>query len=117
MTNGCGFHSSFVIRHFDMSENYWENRYQAKDMPWEKGEASPGLVDFLAAHLDLPRGTVCVPGCGTGHDVRAWASAGFEAHGFDLAPSAIQLCREKSKGLSNVHYELADFLHDRPPRT
>ena len=30
--------------------NYWEERYQAQDMPWEKGEASPGLVDFLATH-------------------------------------------------------------------
>ena len=40
-----------------MSENYWENRYQTKDMPWEKGEASPGLVDFLASHPKLPRGS------------------------------------------------------------
>src|SRR5688572_14302826 len=84
-------------------------------MPWEKGAPSPGLVDFLAAHPELPRGTVCVPGCGTGHDVRAWGQAGFEAHGFDVAPSAIRLSREKSEGLQNVHYELADFLSDAPP--
>ena len=62
MTNGAGSirYSSFII--FDMSQNYWENRYQSKDMPWEKGEPSPGLVDFLAAHPELPRGTVCIPG-------------------------------------------------------
>ena len=53
-----------------MSQDYWEARYQSGDMPWEKGAPSPGLVDFLAAHPDLARGTVCVPGCGTGHDVR-----------------------------------------------
>jgi SAM-dependent methyltransferase len=101
-----------------MSETDWEGRYQTGDMPWEKGEASPGLMDFLAAHRDLPRGTVCVPGCGTGHDVRAWANAGFEAYGFDLAPSAIQLSREKTQatGLRNAHYELADFLVETPPR-
>jgi len=74
-----------------MSNAYWENRYQTQDMPWEKGAPSPGLVDFLQAHPELTRGTVCVPGCGTGHDVRAWASSGFEASGFDLAPSAIRL--------------------------
>jgi len=100
-----------------MTETNWEARYQANDMPWEKGEPSPGLTDFLAAHPELPRGTVCVPGCGTGHDVRAWARAGFEAEGFDLAPSAIRLSIEKTKaaGLS-AHYHLADFLRDKPPR-
>ena len=96
----------------------WEERYQTGDMPWEKGEPSPGLVDFLAAHPELPRGTVCVPGCGTGHDVRAWAAAEFEAHGFDLAPSAIRLSCEKTfaAGLKNAHYALANFLDDKPPQ-
>jgi hypothetical protein len=65
-----------------------EARYQSGDTGWEKGAPSPGLVDFLAAHPELRRGSVCVPGCGTGHDVRAWAQAGFAASGFDLAPSA-----------------------------
>jgi methyl halide transferase len=95
----------------------WETRYQTGDMPWEKGSPSPGLVDFLAAHPDLPRGEVCVPGCGTGHDARAWAQAGFSVAGFDLAPSAIRLANEKTTqaGLK-IEYQLADFLSDDPPR-
>ncbi len=99
-----------------MSETYWEERYQAHDMPWEKGEASPGLVDFLAANKELPPGRVAVPGCGTGHDVRAWAAAGFEVSGFDLAPSAIALAKAKTvaAGLPAEFY-LADFLHEVPP--
>jgi cyclopropane fatty-acyl-phospholipid synthase-like methyltransferase len=86
-------------------------------MPREKGEASPGLVDFLAAHPELPRGSVCVPGCGTGHDVRTWAKAGFQAFGLDLAPSAIRLATEKTAhpGLS-TQFQLADFLADKPPQ-
>lgn len=98
-----------------MSQHEWETRYQTGDMPWEKGAPSPGLVDFLAAHTELPRGTVCVPGCGTGHDVRAFAAAGFEAFGFDIAPSAVRLARERTKaaGLDAI-YQLADFLHDEP---
>ena len=100
-----------------MSREYWENRYQTHDMQWEKGAPSPGLVDFLAAHPDLKRGTVCIPGCGTGHDVRALAAAGFAAFGFDLAPSAIALAEEKTKTAGLVaKFQLADFLRDAPPQ-
>jgi len=99
-----------------MSVKYWEDRYQSGDMPWEKGAPSPGLVDFLAAHPNLTRGKVCVPGCGTGHDARAWAGAGFEVFGFDLAPSAVRLAAERTlaAGLTG-HFQLADFLTEPPP--
>ncbi len=100
-----------------MTETNWEQRYQTKDMPWEKGAPSPGLVDFLAAHPTLPAATVCVPGCGTGHDVRAWAKAGFQVTGVDLAPSAIQLAREKTMAAGiSASFQRTDFLADPPPR-
>jgi SAM-dependent methyltransferase len=100
-----------------MSRDYWEGRYQTGDMPWEKGAPSPGIVDFLAAHPELPRGTVCVPGCGAGHDAREFAKAGFATFGFDIAPSAIQLATEKTKaaGLA-AEFHLSDFLHEEPPQ-
>ena len=100
-----------------MSDSYWEDRYQNQDMPWEKGGPSPGLVDFLQAQPELARGTVCVPGCGTGHDVRAWASTGFQVTGLDLAPSAIRLAREATTlaGLRAEFYQ-TDFLRDPPKR-
>ena len=100
-----------------MKSDYWENRYQAQDMTWEKGAPSPGLVDFLAAHPELRRGTVCVPGCGTGNDVRALAAAGFDAYGFDFAPSAIALAEEKTRASGlKATFQLADFLHGEPPQ-
>ena len=128
-----------------MSREYWESRYQSSDMPWEKGAPSPGLVDFLAAHPNLrggdalvaaattpnpagnmetsatkaatPPPTVCVPGCGTGHDVREFAKAGFDVFGFDIAPSAVQIAAERTiaAGL-RAKFQLADFLRDKPPR-
>jgi len=101
-----------------MNETDWEARYQTGDMPWEKGEASPGLVDFLMAHPHLPRGAVVVPGCGTGHDVRVWAKAGFESWGFDLAPSAVRLSREKTEAAGlRASFVQSDFLSDPPPKS
>jgi methyl halide transferase len=99
-----------------MTNSDWENRYQAGDMPWEKGYASPGLIDFLAAHRDLPRATVAVPGCGLGHDVRVWATEGFDAWGFDLAPSAVRLSFERTAADLKAKFVLLDFLSGEAPQ-
>lgn len=98
------------------SADVWEQRYQTHDMPWEKGAPSPGLVDFLAAHRELPGETICVPGCGTGHDVREWAKAGFRAYGYDIAPSAVQLGTERTRAAGlRAEFRRADFLREPPP--
>ena len=102
-----------------MSRDYWEQRYQSGDTHWDKGAPSPGLVDFLATHPAVPRGTVCVPGCGTGHDVREWARYGFDAFGFDIAPSAIRAAIEKTNPAASgreAAFRVADFLRDAPPQ-
>lgn len=99
-----------------MSREYWEERYQKGETHWDKGAASPGLVDFLTANPNLPRGTVCVPGCGSGHDVRAFANAGFVATGVDIAPSAIEWATRSTAGTGlSATFRLSDFLHDTPP--
>ena len=67
----------------------WEGRYQADDMPWEKGAPSPGLLEYLAGNPPLT-GKILVPGCGFGHDVRAVSHADNEVVGIDIAPSAIR---------------------------
>ncbi len=95
---------------------YWQARYERGETDWEKGAPSPGLVDFFAAHPDLPRGTVCVPGCGTGHDARAFAAAGFTATGLDFAPSAVALATERTQAAGlRIRFLQADFLRASPP--
>ena len=88
----------------------WELRYQTGDTPWDKGEPSPALVEFLREHP--VRGRVLVPGCGFGFDVRLLAAAGAEVVGLDIAPSAI----ERAQALipcsadKRERYELIDFF-------
>lgn len=97
-----------------MSTTDWEAKYQAQDTPWDKGEPAPGLVDWLAAQPGLPSGTVVVPGCGLGHDVRAWAAAGFTTTGLDIAPSAVERARAGG-GPEGTEFRLGDFLADESP--
>jgi SAM-dependent methyltransferase len=99
-----------------MSQAYWENLYQAGDLRWDKGAPSPGLVDFIASHPQLPGATVCVPGGGTGHDAGVWARAGFRVYGYDLAPSAVRLSRERAAADGwSAAFRVADFLRAEPP--
>jgi SAM-dependent methyltransferase len=98
-----------------MSVADWEKRYETGEMPWEKGSGAPGLEDFLEGHPELPRGTVLVPGCGTGHDVLTWARFGFTVTGLDVAPSAIRLSRQRLEAAARAaQLEQGDFLRDNP---
>lgn len=54
-------------------------------------------------------GKVVVPGCGSGHDVRAIAAGGAEVVGIDIAPSAIRLA-EAHPLVGSERYMLGDFL-------
>jgi methyl halide transferase len=101
-----------------MMETDWETRYQTGDMPWEKGEPAPGLVDFFTAEKQLPRGRVLVPGCGTGHDAVEWARAGFSVTGADLAPSAIALATERARNAGvKADFQRGNFLEGEPSGT
>jgi SAM-dependent methyltransferase len=85
----------------------WEARYQTGDTPWDKGEASPPLVDYLRDHpMD---GEVLVPGCGLGYDVRAIASGKNKVIGLDIAPSAIDRASALRRS-ANEEYLLGDFF-------
>ena len=76
-------------------------------MPWEKGTPHPALVDFLKR--TPVHGRVLVPGCGTGHDVRALAATADEVAGLDIAPSAIANAKAQP-AVGGEQYVLGDLF-------
>lgn len=93
----------------------WEALYQAGDTRWDKGEPSPGLVDYLKNNPDLKKGRVLVPGCGAGHDAREWERHGFDVTGVDIAAGAIERCSQhQPSGSGKISYQKGDFLTDSP---
>ncbi|MBK1827150.1 methyltransferase domain-containing protein [Haloferula rosea] len=74
----------------------WDGRWRAGETPWDKGEAAPPLLEALEDAENGPflrSARVLVPGCGSGHDVRALARVGAEVTGLDLSAKAIEVAR------------------------
>lgn len=89
----------------------WNRRYETGDTPWEKGLPAPPLLELigkLGTEICVG-GPVLVPGCGSGHDVRALAAAGLAVVGVDLAPLAIAAAESHPRA-GDETYEHADFL-------
>lgn len=87
----------------------WDELYRRRETPWEKGVAHPALVDFLKSHGPL-EGQIVVPGCGSGHDVRALSTPENQVLGIDLAPRALAKAEARPR-TGNERYELADLFH------
>ncbi len=86
----------------------WDDAYQRRETPWEKGRPHPALADYLAEHGPLA-GEIFVPGCGSGHDVRALSTPENHVVGIDLAPSAIAKAQTHPK-VGNEEFQLADLF-------
>lgn len=77
----------------------WERCYREKDTGWDLRGVTPPLAALLGsgylAKLDLPaRPRVLVPGCGRGHDLKAFAAVGCDVTGVDIVPQACAEARE-----------------------
>ena len=71
---------------------FWQSHFDAGRTPWDRGEANPRLVGWLADG-ELAPCRIAVPGCGSGHEVVRLAQAGFDVTALDYAPAAVARTR------------------------
>ena len=76
------------------TREFWQQRFLAENMPWDRGAPNPQLGAWLDSGALAPC-RVLVPGCGSGHEVAALARNGFEVTALDYAPAAIALTRDR----------------------
>lgn len=88
----------------------WEQHYLEGNTPWNKGQPSPPMLEWVTDNK--PTGRALVPGCGVGHDVAMLARNGLEAYGLDIAPTAVTMAQQTYPQLSDC-FLLAD-LFDPP---
>jgi SAM-dependent methyltransferase len=82
----------------------WNSLWESEENDiWDRGMASPALVDYLAARPQIVsdvlaregrRPRAFVPGCGRGYDATLLALRGFDVVGLDIAPLGVAAARE-----------------------
>jgi methyl halide transferase len=95
--------------------DFWQQRFERRSTPWDRGAPSPRLAAWLADGTLGAGQRVVVPGCGSGHEVLVLAQAGCEVTGVDYAEAALALARARldAAGASAV-LEQADVLAWQP---
>ena len=77
---------------------------------WADLAPSPYLIEWLQNNpIKNGNKKAIAIGCGVGDDAEAMAAYGYEVTAFDIAPTAIDLCKNRYKQ-SNVHYLAADLF-------
>ena len=89
------------------SPEFWSSRYSAAKMPWDLHDVPVPLQTFLARPQRA--GSVLIPGCGSGYEVRAFHDAGFDVTALDFAPAAIDRARAVLGELAQL-VKLGDFF-------
>lgn len=75
-----------------MDKQFWVDRYNKGDAPWDLGQAVPSLVSYLETHATqlLHQGRrAVVPGVGRGYEAALLAEYGFSVVGVDCAAPAL----------------------------
>lgn len=82
--------------------HYWNTRYESGQTPWDFGAVPTALQEYLRKH---PKGgRALIPGCGAGHELHAFAAAGYEVTAIDFSAAAVVQAKAK------VGTELADRI-------
>ena len=79
------------------------------------GQEAAEEVREVLAWRPLPRRILDI-GCNAGLHALEWARRGAEVVGIDSAPVAIELARERARGVPNARFEVADLLEGRLDR-
>ncbi len=94
---------------------WFDRLYAAGDagevsMPWDRDDPNPQLEEWVESQgLQGGGRRAVVVGCGLGADAEYLARRGFATTGFDIAPTAVRLARERHPG-TRVDYHVADLL-------
>lgn len=93
--------------------DFWDERFEAGFTPWDQGGVPAQLARFATARAS--RGSVLVPGCGSGYELPWLMEQGYDAHALDFSAAAVARARAVA-GRWAERVLLADFFTYTPPQ-
>ena len=87
---------------------YWNSLYLKDDTPWEFDGIPADLKTFLKKKGKDAK--VLIPGCGSGHEIKAFAEAGYDVTAIDFAPFAVDRAKRMVGPALASHVLLGDFF-------
>jgi hypothetical protein len=93
-----------------LSPAFWDERFERRFTPWDKGGVPQALRDFAAARAPM---TTLIPGCGSAYELVLLADAGWDATAIDFSPAAVALGKAAA-GVHAARVVEADFFAWEP---
>lgn len=103
-----------------LSPHFWQEKFETRQTGWDRGQASPQLMQWLASGALNPSHTrrIAVPGCGKGWEVAALSEAGFDVTGLDYTPAAVTEAQQRLQmaGLLArvIQADVLSYVPDQP---
>jgi SAM-dependent methyltransferase len=102
----------FSVFPSDMSHpskpEFWNSRYLQDKTPWEMETIPENLRNFLKKKGKGAK--VLIPGCGSGHEIAAFADADYDVTAIDFAPFAVERARRMVSPEQAAKILLGDFF-------
>jgi SAM-dependent methyltransferase len=88
---------------------FWDARYATGETPWDFHGVPAALKAFLKTS---GAGSVLIPGCGAGYEVRTFHEAGWQVTAIDFSPVAVERARSELGVLESCVVQGDFFAHD-----
>ena len=93
-----------------LSQDYWNNRYEAEETGWDLKTISPPLKAYIDQLTDKNL-RILIPGCGSGYEAEYLLKQGFQdVTVIDFAPLVVEKMKSYLSDYQNINIICADFF-------
>jgi len=93
-----------------LDAKYWDAQYQAGETGWDLGMANPAITAYFDTLTDKNL-RILIPGAGNAYEAAYLLERGFTNISIvDIAPSLIEMLRERFSGNDSLHLYCGDFF-------
>lgn len=94
----------------ELTADYWSQRYQEKNTPWDLGDVSPAIKDYMDRWPDR-ESRILIPGAGRAYEALYLHQQGFtNVYVCDWASEAFQYLRAQAPDFPEDHQLVGDFF-------